>query len=86
MKTKSQVLKSVESSIENSVMSSIDSTYHIVQRIKVEEFDGFYGVDVYLPIVSKRLLELLSDRFDIYITILPCDDISVRISFNIPKI
>lgn len=78
MKTKSRVLKSVE--------YTIDRRYHIVQRIKVEDYDGFFGVDVYLPIVSKRLIDLLSDRFDTYITILPCDDISVRISFNIPKI
>lgn len=78
MKTKLQVWKSVK--------SAIDSKYHIVQKIKVDEFDGFFGVDVYVPIVSKRLLELLSNRFDTYITVLPCDDISVRVSFNIPKL
>lgn len=78
MKTKSTVLKSVK--------SVIDSNYHLVQKIKVDEFDFFFGVDVYLPIVSRRFLELLIDKFDTYITILPCDDISVHVSFNIPKI
>lgn len=75
MKTKKEVYRLVN--------SAIDSINYVVKKIDVYRSFGFFCVDIYVPIVNKRLLELLSDRFDTYITVLPCDDISVRVSFNI---